>query len=70
MIGATGWCTPTMYMDGVRVVGGGAIDLIAPLETVYAIEVYRRTVEIPIQYSGGRMGSAGSCGVILIWSRR
>jgi hypothetical protein len=69
MIGATGWCTPTMYMDGVRVVGG-AIDLIAPLETVYAIEVYRRTVEIPIQYSAVRMGSAGSCGVILIWSRR
>ncbi len=63
MLGARGRCTPRIYMDGLPF-PWGPIDFIAPLETVYAIEVYRRPIEAPLQYS------SGSCGVILIWSRR
>lgn len=69
MMGTRGFCSPTIYVDGMQVVEG-EIESIAPLQTVYAIEVYRRAGEIPIEYSGVRSGSAGSCGVILIWSRR
>ena len=69
MTGTRGLCPPTIYVDGVPIVGA-TIESIAPRPTVYAIEVYRRGAEIPIQFSGVRSGPAGSCGVILIWTRR
>jgi hypothetical protein len=65
-----GGCPYNVFLDGSLVVSRVAPDpwwatsLIRP-EDVDGIEVYRRPVEVPVQYSG-----AGGCGVILIWSRR
>ena len=69
MQGTRGPCLPTLYVDGMRVMGA-PIGSIAPLEVVDAVEVYRRAAEIPMQYSGVRSGGSGSCGVILVWTKR
>ena len=63
-------CDPNVYLDGALVVSALAPDpfwarnLIDPSE-VEGVEVYRRTAEVPVQYS-----ASGVCGVVLIWSRR
>ena len=69
MTGTRGLCPPTTYVDGVPIVGA-AIESIMPLTSVYAIEVYRRGTEIPIEFSAVRSGPTGSCGVIVMWSRK
>ena len=61
MQGTRGPCLPTLYVDGLQV-RGAPIGSIAPLQTVDAVEVYRRAVEVPVQY-GSR--GIGTCGVIL-----
>jgi len=71
-IGMTGMaeCPYSVFLDGAMVVSPNfpddrwAVSLIRP-EDVDGVEVYRRPVEVPVQYSG-----SGGCGVILIWSRR
>jgi hypothetical protein len=69
MTGTRGLCPPTIYVDGVPTVGA-TVESIAPRPSVYAIEVYRRGTEIPIEFSAVRSGPVGSCGVILIWTRK
>lgn len=78
-----GWCTPTVYVDGVRTFyetdamsydQALTLSTIAPLETMEAIEVYRRPAEIPIEYSAGEYsagasGTGGSCGVLVLWTK-
>lgn len=69
MTGTRGLCPPTTYVDGVPIVGA-TIESIMPRTSVYAIEVYRRGTEIPIEFSAVRSGPTGSCGVIVMWSRK
>ena len=65
MRGTGGSCLPTLYVNGLQVTGA-PIESIAPLQTVDAIEVYRRAVEVPMEY---RSRGGGACGVILIWTK-
>jgi hypothetical protein len=79
--GAGQYCTPTIYLDGARMstqmTEDLPIDLVAPLQSIDAIEIYRRPAEIPIEYgmtsSGGSRSqtglSTGPCGVIVIWTK-
>ena len=62
-------CFPTVYLDGVRIGGGGGpagIDDIVDPSVVAGVEVYRNTAGMPPQY----WGTGSSCGVVLIWLRR
>ncbi|MCH1570699.1 MAG: TonB-dependent receptor [Longimicrobiales bacterium] len=66
--GARGYCVPTLFVDGVRTEWGRlsvGLDEIAPLETLYAIELYRGVASIPIEF-----GSFNDCGVIAFWTKR
>lgn len=76
LAGAGQFCTPTIYLDGARMAvdmtANIPIDLIAPLQSIDAIEIYRRPAEIPIEYgmtATGGGGGGGPCGVIVIWTR-
>jgi hypothetical protein len=70
-----GWCTPTVYVDGVRTfyesdaqsyAQGVTLSTLAPLGTVEAMEVYRRPAEIPPEYS---VGPTSNCGVLVVWTK-
>ncbi len=75
MVGAGQYCTPTIYLDGGRMDVGMTqslpIDLLAPLASIDAIEIYRRPAEVPIEYGMTSSGDVegGPCGVIVIWTR-
>jgi hypothetical protein len=67
-------CTPQVYLDGIRVTGGGiaslssfsaALDLI-DTPSLEGIEVHSSTLSIPAEFSG----STASCGVIAFWTKR
>ena len=65
-----GDCTPRVYLDGM--LSGLALTFdfsgvnSIPTDAIEAIEVYRGPVEIPPQYGGAQ----GTCGVVLLWTRR
>ena len=72
-----GYCTPTLYLDGVRLspalVQSQSIDNLIPLAQIQAAEIYRRPAEIPIEYSSTGVQPAeeyGVCGVVVLWTRR
>ena len=56
-------CGPQYWVDGIRVEERWAMAL-RP-EGIEGIEVYRRLAEVPAEFSAG-----GSCGVIVVWTRR
>lgn len=59
-------CSPALIVDGVHARFEQSIDhLVAPLE-LEGLEVYRSASEVPVEYGGLQ----GSCGAILIWTRR
>ena len=60
-----GYCLPLLYLDGTRVGSSSDISNVVIPEMIEAVELYRSTAEIPVQYTG----SDASCGVILIWTR-
>ncbi len=64
-----GWCTPNLYVDGIRVSydpeGGFTLNDYVNILQVEAVEVYRRSAEIPVEYGG----VAAGCGVVVIWSK-
>lgn len=65
-----GFCTPTLYLDGARVPYtpdiGITLNSLVDRRSIEAVEIYRRPVEIPVEFSPG---PAGSCGVIVAWSK-
>ncbi len=66
MLGTRGYCSPTVYVDGVRVsLSGASLDAVAPLFSIEAAEVYRSASEAPPRYGGGTQG----CGVIVLWTK-
>lgn len=72
-----GYCTPTIYLDGVRIlpeiVAENALEYLAPLATIEAVEIYRRPSEVPVEYGmidrSGMSQSSGACGILVIWTR-
>lgn len=82
-----GWCVPQIYVDGLNMryepSQGFTLSQYAPLETVEAIEVYRRAAEIPVEFPVGTQdlelnaaqhfsgaGGQTGCGLILVWTKR
>ncbi|HSG07672.1 MAG TPA: TonB-dependent receptor plug domain-containing protein [Longimicrobiales bacterium] len=68
MRGQGGYCTPVVYMDGVRISMSTeelSLDVIAPVSVLEAAEIYRSATEAPPQYGAGLSG----CGVILLWTK-
>lgn len=68
MRGDRGYCTPSVYLDGVRTtisVEELSLDAIAPVFVLDAAEVYRSAMEAPPRYASGMSG----CGVILLWTK-
>lgn len=64
--GFSGSCQPGIVVDGLPLGGdAGDIDMLARPEDIAGIAVYRGPSEVPVQYA-----SAGSCGLIQIWTRR
>lgn len=72
---AGGWCTPTVYVDGVRTfyetdmtsyAQALTLSTVTPLGSVEAIEVYRRPAEIPVEFSPGPQSD---CGVLVVWTK-
>lgn len=58
-----GNCPPTVFLDGVRLVDGGAsIDEVLRPESVEGLEIYHAS-QTPAQFRGGR------CGTVVAWSR-
>jgi hypothetical protein len=61
-------CIPNLYVDGLPFAYDGTVgmlEIIARPEDLYAVEIYRRVSEAPIEYS-----VAGDGCVILVWTRR
>lgn len=75
LAGTGQYCTPTFYLDGARLsvemTASLPIEVIAPLQTIDAVEIYRRPAEIPIEYgmTQSGAGTGGNCGVIVIWTK-
>lgn len=81
MTGAGRFCTPTIYIDGARmsidISRDLPIELLAPLATIDAVEIYRRPSEVPIEYGMTGQGSVvgtgqmseGTCGIVVIWTK-
>ena len=66
MRGSRGYCTPIVYLDGVRIsISGSSLEAIAPVSALEAVEVYRTASEAPLRYGGG----FGGCGVIVLWTK-
>ncbi len=70
------YCAPTIYLDGARMspamTNDMPLDVLAPIQSIDAIEIYRRPSEIPIEYgmtASGQSGGAGPCGVLVIWTK-
>ena len=60
-----GTCSPAVYVDGLRF-GSGDIDFVSFPEDLEAVEVYVRGSQSPPMFSDPR----GTCGSIVLWSRR
>jgi len=75
LAGTGQYCTPTIYLDGTRLsvemTASLPIEVIAPLATIDAVEIYRRPAEIPVEYGMTQSGSSqgGNCGVIVVWTK-
>lgn len=61
MTRGTANCPPHIFLDGIYMAGMEVDDL--PPEDVWAMEIYRGTSEVPVQFS-----RSGACGVIVIWT--
>jgi hypothetical protein len=65
MTNPMGSCTPPVFLDGIPVMSDGDLDALVLLRDVEAVEVYRGSAELPLQYGG----SNGACGAIVIWTK-
>lgn len=65
--GSSGYCVPTLIVDGVRATWAGTsmrLDELMPKETLHAMEVHRGVSGMPIEF-----GSFNSCGVLVFWTK-
>ncbi len=61
--GMGAYCSPDIWLDGMRIAYDGSMDSFIPPQWLRAVEVYPRTAMAPMQYWG-----YSGCGVILLWS--
>src|ERR1051326_1551039 len=62
---AAGGCPPSVSVNGVRPMGGWAVNDFRP-EDVEAIEVYRKSYQLPMEFSGWSVGCGG---LVVVWLR-
>jgi hypothetical protein len=65
--GASGYCVPTVFVDGARVTWNetrATLDDIVPFESLRAVEVHRGVSGIPIEF-----GSFNDCGILVFWTK-
>lgn len=65
--GASGYCVPTVFIDGGRVTWNetrATLDDIVPFESLRAVEVHRGVSGIPIEF-----GSFNDCGILVFWTK-
>lgn len=64
------WCNPLVYVDGIRAhydpSQGFNLSSLAHVGDVDAIEVYRRPVEMPVEFP---VGSTDQCGLVVMWTK-
>lgn len=65
MRGGGGRCSPSLYIDGVRLPASLLNDLrfLAPVQQIGALEVYSSSAGLPLQFSG-----FNDCGAIVVWT--
>ncbi|WP_353267184.1 hypothetical protein, partial [Gemmatimonas sp.] len=61
--GLTAYCSPDIWLDGMRLANDGSMDSFISPQWLRAVEVYPRSELAPAQYTG-----MSGCGVILLWS--
>ena len=67
----SGRCRMTVYLDGVRIVGGlnpradGYVNQLVQPNQIAGVEIYPRNVGAPPQYQSLN----GSCGIVVIWTK-
>lgn len=64
LLGGSHRCGPQVFVDGVRLVDRGNVDVVIPTD-VDGIEIYRGSAGPPAHFGGLDAG----CGTILIWTR-
>jgi len=64
--GRSGWCTPTVWVDGLPIEAGASLSMVVSAPMIDAVEIYRVEREIPLRYRLPRQG----CGTVLIWTDR
>ena len=62
---AAGGCPPSVSVNGARPMGGWAVNDFRP-EDVEAIEVYRKSYQLPMEFSGWSVGCGG---LVVVWLR-
>jgi hypothetical protein len=61
--GQAGPCTPTVYLNGARLVHGADLDEMVHPASVRRIEAYYRGVAVPAEFASNQ-----TCGVLAIWT--
>jgi hypothetical protein len=67
MRGVGGQCQPSIWIDGQRIAqfpGSTTLDEVLAPSTIEGVEIYTAVSTAPVQYR------AGTCGVLLFWTRR
>jgi len=61
MVSQNDYCAPTIYLDGARLspsmTATTPLDQLAPLQSIDAVEIYRRPSEVPIEYGMTESGT-------------
>jgi hypothetical protein len=67
MLNPMGPCIPAFFVDGFPLISDdGDVDALISLTDVEAVEVYRGSSELPLQYGGT---TTGGCGAVVIWTK-
>ena len=61
--GQAGACTPSVYLNGARLVDGADLDEMIHPASVRRIEAYHRGVAVPAEFASNQ-----TCGVLVVWT--
>lgn len=61
--GFSQYCSPDIWLDGLKVVNDGTMDSFLQPQLIRAVEIYNRPASVPPQFM-----SSNLCGVIVLWS--
>ena len=66
-ISTAGLCTPSIFLDGTRMVQSASfpVDDLIRSQTLEGVEVYTSFASVPIEYQ-----TMGDCGAVLFWTRQ